>query len=198
MVAIFGCNMPTPLAMPVTRTDFPPTVALADAPLGTVSVVMIADAASAQWFAASVFTQSGSAASTRSTGRCSSITPVENGSTASGAQPIKRAAASQVLRAAAKPCAPVPQFALPALTKIARMGTPALMRSRHTSTGAAAKLFCVNTPATRVPGAKRISIKSRRPALRMPASAKPSSTPAIAASAAGSGAFKLTAISVTR
>src|SRR5512134_2029518 len=195
---MFGWSMPTPLAMPVTTTRRPSISATREAAFGTVSVVMIAAAASAQFAARSVARHSGSAASMRSTGSGSRMTPVENGSTSSGRQPSARATASQVRSAARTPASPVPQFAFPALVTSARIGRPAARRRRQIWTGAAAKLFRVNTPATRVPGANRMSIRSRPPRLRMPAAAKPSSTPSTAASFAGSGGFRLTAIPVER
>ncbi len=48
MVAMSGAIMPAPLAMPQMVTGVPPTRAIAAAPLGKVSVVMIAAAASSQ------------------------------------------------------------------------------------------------------------------------------------------------------
>ena len=48
IVAMFGRIMPAPLLMPVTATVLPPSCTVSDAALGTVSVVMIASAASAQ------------------------------------------------------------------------------------------------------------------------------------------------------
>ena len=62
----------------------------------------------------------GSPATMRSTGRLSMITPVENGSTCSGAICSSPASATQVARARARPSAPVPALALPVLTTIAR------------------------------------------------------------------------------
>src|SRR5574340_1733187 len=49
MVAMLGWIMPEPLAMPVTVTVLPPTCAGRLAPLATMSVVMMACAASDQW-----------------------------------------------------------------------------------------------------------------------------------------------------
>ena len=46
------------------------------------------------------------------------ITPVENGSTCSGAMPMRAASAAQVERARARPSAPVPALALPVLTRM--------------------------------------------------------------------------------
>ena len=48
MVAMSGAIMPAPLAMPQMVTGVPPSRAIAAAPFGNVSVVMIALAASCQ------------------------------------------------------------------------------------------------------------------------------------------------------
>ena len=48
IVAMFGWIIPAPLAIPVTVTATPPTSTRRDAPLGTVSVVIIADTAANQ------------------------------------------------------------------------------------------------------------------------------------------------------
>jgi hypothetical protein len=48
MVAMSGAIMPDPLAMPAMATSAPPIRAVAVAPFGKVSVVMMALAASAQ------------------------------------------------------------------------------------------------------------------------------------------------------
>ena len=45
MVAMLGSIMPEPLAMPLMVTVTPPITAVADAPLGKVSVVMMPRAA---------------------------------------------------------------------------------------------------------------------------------------------------------
>ena len=85
IVAMFGRIMPAPLLMPVIVTVLPPICSWADAALGSVSVVMMASAALAQWSAARSAMAPGRPASMRSTGRLSMITPVENGKTCSGA-----------------------------------------------------------------------------------------------------------------
>src|SRR5690606_16971706 len=169
------------------------------AAFGTVSVVMIAAAAWAQWSGARSAMAGASAASRRSTGSGSRMTPVENGRTSSAATPSKAANRSQVRRASARPRAPVPALALPVFTTRARKRPPVAARcSRQTRTGAAQKRLRVNTPAAVLPAAKRITRVSVRPALRMPALATPSSTPAIGASADASGAIRFTDIEVSR
>ena len=74
---MFGAIMPEPLAMPLTTTGTPSISVLAEAPLGKVSVVMIAAAASGHALSERRACSPGSAAVRRSTGSCSPITPVE-------------------------------------------------------------------------------------------------------------------------
>ena len=179
IVAMLGRIMPAPLLMPVTATVLPPSCTVSDAAFGTVSVVMIASAASAQWSGRASASAAGSAASMRSCGSVSMITPVENGSTCSGRQPSSRASAAQVERARARPSAPVPALALPVLMRSARMLSPAARCSRQSCTGAAQNRFAVKTPATRAPGSSTTTVRSRRFALRMPAMAVPRERPAI-------------------
>ena len=126
IVAMFGWIMPAPLAMPVTVTGTPSTTTRRDAPFGTVSVVMIARAAAYQPSSRAAASAAGSAATMRSTGSGSMITPVEYGSTSSGAQPSSWPTAAQVCLAAFRPGCPVPALALPAFTTSARIGAPPL------------------------------------------------------------------------
>ena len=83
-----------------------------------------------------------------------------------------------------------------------RFSSPCICNARvHHKTahvfGAAAKRFCVKTPAACVPGVNRITIMSRRLALRIEAIVVPSSTPATGKIVFGSGAERLTAIENT-
>ena len=106
------------------------------------------------------------------------MTPVENGSTASLAQPSIDATAAQVARASASPRSPVPAFALPALTTSARERAVRREVARGTRvTGAAQNRFCVNTPAATVPGSQTTSTTSLRSHFLMRAAAAPSETP---------------------
>ncbi len=88
-----------------------------DAPLGTVSVVMIARAARVPAVRAQRGARNAAARATiRSTGSGSMMTPVENGSTASAAQPSSsRDGGASSARASSRPRSPVPALALPAL-----------------------------------------------------------------------------------
>ena len=189
---MFGRIMPAPLAMPVTVTVLPLIATRRDAALGSVSVVMMPSAAASQWSGARSASAAGRPATMRSTGRVSMITPVENGSTCSGARSRCCASAMQAVRARTRPSSPVPALALPVLMSSVRMPTPAARCSRHTCTGAAQKRFCVNTAATCVPSSSTISTRSRRLALRMPAIATPRRTPATLYRSAASGAVRFT------
>ncbi len=166
IVAMSGWIMPAPFAMPVTVTGTPSTVTRRDAPFGTVSVVMIAFAAANQPSARAAALAAGSASTMRLTGSGSMITPVEYGSTSSGAQSSSRATATHSACASASPDSPVPAFALPALTMSARIPAPAACCrarcSRQTITGAAQKRLRVNTPAATVPGSQTTSRTSLR------------------------------------
>ena len=93
IVAMSGAIMPLPLAMPATWASVPATAA--DAPLGNVSVVPMATAAASQVSGPGTrrsATRPGRAASMRSTGRSSPITPVE--ATITSWAPASRAAAT--------------------------------------------------------------------------------------------------------
>ena len=184
---MFGRIMPAPLLMPVIVTVAPPSCTWRLKALGTVSVVMMPSAARAQWSGAASASAAGSAASMRSVGSGSMITPVEKGRICSGATSSLRASAMQVERARARPSAPVPAFALPVLMTMARMPKSRARWSRQTCTGAAQKRFCVNTPPTAAPSSSSITVRSLRLALRTPASATPMRTPATGWRLAGSG-----------
>ena len=124
IVAMFGWIIPEPFAIPVTVIGTPSTIVRRDAPLGTVSVVMIDRAASNQPSLRAAACATGSAATIFSNGSGSMITPVENGRTSSGAQRSNSPTAAHVDRAALSPGWPVPAFALPALTISARSDPP--------------------------------------------------------------------------
>ncbi len=191
IVAMSGWIIPAPFAMPVTVTGAPATSTRTDAALGTVSVVMMARAAANQPFGRAPARAAGNPLMILSTGRGSMITPVENGSTSSGAQSMRRATATHSARASAKPRSPVPAFALPALTTSARKLLPVVccraMFSRQTTTGAAQKRFCVNTPAATVPGSQRTSRTSSRVQFFIDAAAAPNVTPCTGSSDSAAG-----------
>ena len=74
---MLGAIMPDPLAMPLMTTGTPSISASALAPLGKVSVVIIALAASGHALSERRSWSPGRASHRRSVGNCSPITPVE-------------------------------------------------------------------------------------------------------------------------
>ena len=175
---MFGAIMPEPFAKPLSRTVVPSIVAVAVAPFGNVSVVMIARAAGSQASADSFSAASGSAATMRSGGGGSPITPVEEMNTSLWVQPNSRAASAAVAWTTCQPARPVNTFALPELTTTART-RPAIRFCRHHTTGCPGVWDSVNTPATVLPGASSAIIMSLRPLYRIPASCAARRTPAI-------------------
>ena len=165
-----------------------------DAAFATVSVVIIACAAANQLSAFKSETAPGRPALTRSIGNGSRITPVEKGSICDGCRSSIRAPSRHVSWARLRPSAPVPALAQPVLIISARMPALVAKYSRHKITGAAQKRFCVKTPATFEFAARRITSRSLRLALRMPASVMPSSTPGTGNKFLGSGGLRLTGI----
>ena len=163
MVAMFGAIMPEPLAIPAIRTGVRSIWVWATAPLGNVSVVMIADAAAAQLSASRPATSSGTTGSIRPASSTTPITPVEASITWSAGTPRAAPAASAVRRAASAPGAPVKLLAQPALQTRARTRPPsASSAARHQSTGAEPTPCLVNTPAAVAPGSKAMSRRSGR------------------------------------
>src|SRR3954454_24772302 len=179
MVAISGAIMPAPLAKPLIVTVALPSLAVAVATLGNVSVVMIALAASSQASGLAAATRPSMTPSKAWALSGSPMTPVEARKMSAGRHPRARAAISAVNLHAVRPVLPVNALALPELTTSAR-GLAPLSRSRHHSTGADGHFDVVKTPATVVPGVNTASITSVRLAYLMPAAAVPSLTPAIA------------------
>src|SRR4051812_10037708 len=143
MVAISGAIMPAPLAMPLIVTVALPSLAVAVATFGKVSVVMIALAASSQAFGWAAATRPSMTPSKAWALSGSPITPVEARNTSGGLQPMARAAISAVNLQAARPVLPVKALALPELTTSAR-GLAPFNRSRHHSTGADGHFDVVN------------------------------------------------------
>ena len=157
-----GAIMPDPLQKPLSRTLAPSIVAVAVAPFGKVSVVMIARAANSQAPASSNGTMFGRAALIRSAGGGSPMTPVDEINTSFGSHPNSRAAAAAVLRTTWRPARPVNTLAFPELTTIARTLPPG-RHSRHQTTGCPGIVDWVKTPAIVLPGASSASITSFRP-----------------------------------
>ena len=191
---MFGCSMPTPLAMPVTVTRRPSISAAREAAFGTVSVVMMA---------VGRFAPVSRRRASRGTGqrrldplhrqRLEDHAGRERQHLVRGAPERARDRLAGALRGA-QPRLAGSAVRVAGIDEQCADRPPPASRRRQTWTGAAAKPFRVNTPATRLPGASRISMRSRPPRFLMPASANPSSTPSTAASFAGSGGVRLTAI----
>jgi hypothetical protein len=156
-----GAIMPLPLAMPLMRTSAPSMRATRVAALGNVSVVMMPRAASPQPSSRSPACRPGSAATSRSCGNTSPITPVEARKTCLGGQPTRSAAACAVATQATRPARPVKTLAFPALTTTARALAP-FSAARHQSTGAPGQRLRVKTPAAVVPGASSNITRSAR------------------------------------
>src|ERR1041385_784642 len=96
MVAMSGAIMPAPLAKPLIVTVALPSLALAVATLGNVSVVMIAWAASSQASGVAAATRPSITPSKALALSGSPITPVDARNTSAGLQPKARAANSAV------------------------------------------------------------------------------------------------------
>src|ERR1700731_5064927 len=173
--------MPEPLANPFRRTATPSIVAVAVAPLGKVSVVVIARAAGSHLSTESNGATCGKAAMIFSAGGGSPITPVEEMNPSFGSQPNKRAVVAAVVSTTCLPARPVNVLELPELTTMPRTLPPG-RHSRHHATGAPAVSERVKTPAIALSGASSASIKSSRPVYRIPQANAASRTPAIGAS----------------
>ena len=130
-----GAIMPEPLAKPLMRTVAPSIVAVAVAPFGKVSVVMIARAAASQRLGGRAAAQPRAGRRRSSPARGGSpITPVEEMNTSRGSQPISCAAVAAVASTTCQPARPVKTLELPELTTIARTLPPG-RHSRHQITG---------------------------------------------------------------
>ena len=184
MVAISGAIIPEPLAMPVILTVPSEVCTLQCAPLGKVSVVMIACAASAIFSACKPATKAGNWAVIRPWGNGSPITPVEDENTRSSGTESSAATAQMMASTASSPLFPVNALAFPEFTMIAAPLSqdvlPILLW--QSSTGAARVFDWVNTPATAVPTASSASMTSSRPWYFTPAALLAKRTPPTAGS----------------
>ena len=192
---MLGWIMPEPLTKPPTWTSYAEPSAAGslptkDASLGTVSVVITAQAAS--WAASGVAARASAAAGTPvSNGpKLSSwpMTPVEATSTSAGLQPSVAATRSAVRRAVARPGSPVAALAFPELRMTAR-ARPSATCSRETMTGAAQKRLVVKVPAaTQVWSATTRAMSRRLGSRRKPACRPAAETPAAAQTPPSQGA----------
>src|SRR5262249_13882316 len=161
-VAMSGAIMPAPLAMPQMVTGAVPSRVMAAAPLGNVSVGMIAWAAACQAPGAAPGTSWSITAPNLVPSSGSPIRRVAAGNPSAGLQPAAWAAMLAVSLDAARPDLPVKALALPELTTSARAAPP-LRCARHQSTGADGHFDRVNTPATVVPCSNSANSTSVRP-----------------------------------
>src|SRR5262249_16052754 len=150
IVPMSGAIIPAPLAMPQMVTGAAPIRAMAAAPLGNVSVVMMALAASCQALGAAVAIRRSMTAPNLFESSGSPITPVDPTNTCERLHPADVAAMFAVSLVSWRPDLPVKALALPELTTSA-LAAPALSCARHQSTGAEGHFERVKTPATAVP-----------------------------------------------
>ncbi len=120
MVAMSGAIMPAPLAMPLIVTLALPSLTVAVATFGKVSVVMIARAAPIHSPDATCAARLPSTPSNFVASSGSPITPVEARNTSWGWQPSALAAIAAVSAVACRPVLPVKALALPEFTTSAR------------------------------------------------------------------------------
>src|SRR5262249_42496164 len=140
-----------------------PSRVVAVAPLGNVSVVMIAWAASCQRPGSAPVARPSITPANASALSGSPITPVDARKTSPGLQPTALAGRVAAAAPAWRPLLPVNALALPEFTTSAR-ALPALRWARHQSTGADGHFERVRTPATVVPGSSSVIRTSVRPA----------------------------------
>ena len=163
IVAMSGMIMPAPLAMPLMVTLALPSLTVAVATFGKVSVVMIALAALIHSPGAALSTSVASTPLNLVASSGSPITPVEarNTSLACSRPPWRRSTPSA--RSTCWPVLPVKALALPEFTTSARALAAAASLARHHSTGADGHFDLVKTPATVVPLSITASSTSVRP-----------------------------------
>src|SRR5688572_14079452 len=142
IVARLGASIPAPLAMPPTVQPFRSCTVV----FGTLSVVMIARAASGPPSSLRACTAAVTPAVSLSMGSRTPIRPVEATATSIAPIPSSAAACSAVAWVSWKPAAPVHALAPPELRTTARARSPA-STCRLQSTGAAGKRLVVKTAA---------------------------------------------------
>ncbi len=120
IVAMFGQIIPAPLQIAPMLTGVSPTRKRTATCLGTVSVVIMARAASSALSRLSFCASFGIAASILSIGSCTPMRPVEHTRASVTSTPVACAASSAMRTAAAIPCSPVAALAFPELTMTVR------------------------------------------------------------------------------
>ena len=182
MVARPGASMPTPLIMPPALQATPSAVRETASSLGTVSVVIMARAAS--WPASGVGASAPAArpAPDRRAGmsRGTPMTPVEHTRTSSGrtgrcgSESVSSSATRAAVAAASSaPRAPVQALAEPELRMTAR-APPSATAARDHATGAATTRLVVKTPAATSSGPS-LTTRARS---GLPEALRPARTPA--------------------
>src|SRR3712207_2235253 len=146
IVARLGASMPAPLAMPPTVQPPSGPLRACTVVLGTLSVVMIARAASGPPSSLSAFTAAVTPAVSLSMGSRTPMSPVEATATSMAPMPSSPAACSAVAWVSRKPSGPVHALAPPELRTTARARSPP-RTWRLQSTGAAGKRLVVKTAA---------------------------------------------------
>jgi len=147
IVAMFGCNIPDPLAIPPTVTVLPSNSKLTAHSLISVSVVMMASAASRPPFSLRASTALPMPGKTRSIGIGWPITPVEHTSTLSSGIPNRRAVSAVMDLASSIPRGPLQALAFPLFTTTA-LAFPDFTLSIFKRTEEAFTVLVVKTPAT--------------------------------------------------
>src|SRR4051794_27015979 len=179
IVAMSGAIMPAPLEMPLMVTSASPSLTVAVATFGYVSVVMMAFAASVHRSGLPSLTSPASRWLNLVVSSGSPMTPVDARKTSPAVQPAAFAAASPVSAVDSRPFCPVKALALPELTTSTR-ALPEPRFWRQKSTGAEGHFDLVNTPATAVPASNTMASRSVRPLYFIPASAVAMRTPSMA------------------
>lgn len=169
MVARPGASIPAPFAMPPIAQPSPRRSAV----FGTLSVVMMARAASIPPSAPSAAAAAVTPARRRSRSSCSPMRPVEQTSTSPAPTSSASATASAVACVVWKPCAPVKQLAPPELRTIAAT-SPSAIACCDQMMGLAFARLLVNTAAAARRG-PRLTMRARSAA---PELFNPQATPA--------------------
>lgn len=154
--------MPEPFASPVIRQGVSSMSTTVETTLGTVSVVIIAVAAWAQWSVDSWRASASIPLEIWSMGSRRPMVPVEETHTSLAEQPMACAVRAAMLSVSRTPCSPVQALALPLFTTTARL-FPLATRSRHQVTQLAWTRFAVKVPAR---AAERSETRSARSGFR--------------------------------
>src|SRR3990170_6303405 len=167
IVASLGYIIPEPFAIPPILIDSLPYLYSTAATFETISVVIIASAASIPPVLLNFLTRAGIPFLIFSIGRESPITPVDATRIFSGDIPRVLAVRSTISSACLYPVLPIHAFALPLFT-ITPLAFPFLIYFWLNITGAAFTRFSVNTPAAQASTSEKIRARSFLPVFLMP------------------------------